>query len=86
MAETLVDPVLIDMLEQYLLVPGERTVLDCLMLHIPEFVRLAEESDGLHWGLFSRGKNFKMLARNHEAKSSCLNNETDTYEVWSAIN
>ena len=55
MAEPLVDPVLIVVVEQYLWAQGERTMLDCLTLHTPDFVRLTEESDGLHWDSFLEG-------------------------------
>ena len=56
MAECLVDPVLVDMVEQYLWAQGEKTMVNCLTLHTPEFVRLAEESDGLHWDSFLEGR------------------------------
>ena len=52
MAGSLVNPVLIDMVEQYLCAQGERTMLNCLTLHTPNLVRRAEESDGLHWDSF----------------------------------
>ena len=56
MANTLVDPMLINMVEQYLWAQGEQTMLDCRTLHTPNFVRLAEESDGLHWDSFMEGR------------------------------
>ena len=56
MAECLINPVLIDMVEQYLCAQGEQTMIDCLTLHTPDFVRLTKESDGLHWDSFLEGR------------------------------
>ena len=56
MAECLVDPVLIDMVEQYLWAQGEQMMLDCLTLCTQDFVRLVEESGGLHWDSFLEGR------------------------------
>ena len=59
-AETLVDPVLINMVGQYLWAQGERTMLDYLTLHTQDCVRLDEESDGLHWDSFLEGRISKL--------------------------
>ncbi len=52
MTETHVDPVLIDMVEEYLLTFGKKTMLECLRPDNDKYFALAEATDRLQWDCF----------------------------------
>jgi len=56
MTETHVDPILVDMVHEYLLSFGEKSMVECLRLEVDEYQRLAEATDLLQWDCFLEGR------------------------------
>ena len=56
MTETRVDPILVDMVEEYLRGQGSSTMVEGLSLHQEDYVRLAMETDRLGWDSFVEGR------------------------------
>ena len=56
MTETHVDPILIDMVHEYLLSFGEKSMVECLRLDVEEYRSLAEATDRLQWDCFLEGR------------------------------
>ena len=56
MADTHVDPVLVQMVRDYLLAQGSKSMVDCLSLEDDEYRLLAEDTDKLRWDCFLEGR------------------------------
>ena len=52
MYDTFVDPVLIDMVKEYLHAQGSTSMESCLAMHSMDYIALARASDDLRWDSF----------------------------------
>ena len=56
MYATFADPVLIDMVQEYLIAQSSKTMEDCLHIELTEYVELARATDLLCWDSFVEGR------------------------------
>ena len=56
MADTQIDPVLVQMVREYLLAQGSKTMQECLAIENEEYSTLAEVTDKLRWDCFLEGR------------------------------
>ena len=56
MADTHIDPLLVQMVREYLLAQGSKSMVDCLSIEDDEYQLLAEDTDRLRWDCFLEGR------------------------------